>query len=116
MRKVNLIVVHCSATREDQDFTEYDLDICHRRRGFNGPGYHYYIRKNGQVINTRPVERVGADAKWYNAHSIGVCYEGGLNSQGQPEDTRTEEQKQAMEHLIEDLLKEFPGSLRLVES
>ena len=108
MRRVNLIVVHCSATREDRDFTEYDLDVCHRRRGFNGPGYHYYIRKDGRVINTRAIERVGAHAKGYNAHSIGVCYEGGLNSCGQPKDTRTALQKHSMKVLIESLKAEFP--------
>ena len=45
MRTINLIVVHCSATREDKSFTEHDLDVCHRRRGFNGVGYHFYIRQ-----------------------------------------------------------------------
>ena len=49
MRTINLIVVHCSATREDKSFTEHDLDVCHRRRGFNGVGYHFYIRKNGDI-------------------------------------------------------------------
>ena len=53
MRTINLIVIHCSATREDKDFTEYDLDVCHRRRGFNGAGYHFYIRKNGDIKSTR---------------------------------------------------------------
>ena len=38
MRAISLIVVHCSATREDKSFTEHDLDVCHRRRGFNGVG------------------------------------------------------------------------------
>lgn len=52
MRTINLIVIHCSATREDKDFTEYDLDVCHRRRGFNGAGYHFYIRKNGDIKST----------------------------------------------------------------
>ena len=52
MRTINLIVVHCSATREDKSFTEHDLDVCHRRRGFNGVGYHFYIRKNGDIILT----------------------------------------------------------------
>ena len=32
MREIDLIVVHCSATREDRDFTEHDLEVCHRRR------------------------------------------------------------------------------------
>ena len=39
MRAISLIVVHCSATREDKSFTEHDLDVCHRRRGFNGVGF-----------------------------------------------------------------------------
>ena len=30
MRAISLIVVHCSATREDKSFTEHDLDVCHR--------------------------------------------------------------------------------------
>ena len=60
MRKIDLIVIHCSATREDRCFTEFDLDVCHRRRGFNGPGYHFYIRKDGRIVSTRPVEKIGA--------------------------------------------------------
>ena len=55
MRAISLIVVHCSATREDKSFTEHDLDVCHRRRGFNGVGYHFYIRKNGDI--NRPSSR-----------------------------------------------------------
>lgn len=51
MRVINLIVVHCSATKADRDFTEQDLEVCHRRRGMNGPGYHFYIRKNGDIKN-----------------------------------------------------------------
>ena len=49
MRTINLIVVHCSATREDKSFTEHDLDVCHRRRGFNGVGYHFYIRQMSTI-------------------------------------------------------------------
>ena len=86
MRPIKLIVIHCSATREDREFTEYDLDICHRRRGFNGTGYHFYIRKNGYIKSTRPLERIGA-----------------------PKDTRTEWQKHSMRVLILTLLKDYPG-------
>ena len=62
MRIINLIVVHCSATREDCTLSLEDLDRLHRRRGFNGTGYHYYIRKDGTVHLTRPLERIGAHA------------------------------------------------------
>ena len=89
MRKIDLIVIHCSATREDRSLTPDDLETLHRRRGFNGTGYHYYIRKDGTVHLTRPVERIGAHAKGFNASSIGICYEGGLDCRGRPADTRT---------------------------
>ena len=108
MRKIDLIVIHCSATREDRTLTPDDLDTSHRRRGFNGTGYHYYIRKDGTVHLTRPLERVGAHAKGFNASSIGVCYEGGLDCRGRPADTRTPEQRAALQLLVHQLLAKFP--------
>ena len=82
MRTIDHIVIHCSATREDRSLTVTELEENHRCRGFRGIGYHYYIRKDGTVINTRALELVGAHAKGHNAHSIGICYEGGLDAKG----------------------------------
>ena len=110
MRKIDLIVIHCSATREDRPFTEHDLDTAHRLRGFDGIGYHFYVRRNGDMKSTRTVERVGAHARGYNAHSIGICYEGGLDCNGHPADTRTPEQKSALRLLVHQLLKRFRNS------
>lgn len=110
MRDIRLIVVHCSATRSDRDFTEHNLDVCHRHRGFNGPGYHFYIRKDGRVVATRPVEKVGAHAQGHNAASIGICYEGGLDSRGRVADTRTTAQKEALRELITELREQYPGA------
>lgn len=110
MRKIDLIVVHCSATREDRPFSEHDLEACHRRRGFDGTGYHFYIRKNGDIKTTRPVERIGAHAKGFNRNSIGICYEGGLDAGGRAKDTRTEWQKHSLRVLLKVLLNDYPGS------
>ena len=49
MRKIDLIVLHCSATRTDRCYTEYDLITDHLRRGGSGAGYYYYIRKDGSI-------------------------------------------------------------------
>ena len=110
MRTINLIVIHCSATREDKSFTEYDLDVCHRRRGFNGTGYHFYIRKNGDIKSTRPIERIGAHSRGFNKESIGICYEGGLDANGHPADTRTLAQKVTMEELLHSLCVDYPDA------
>lgn len=108
MREINLIVLHCSATRVNQDFPIEALKACHKARGFKSVGYHYYITKDGTLYPCRPEREVGAHARHYNAHSIGICYEGGLDEQGQIADTRTEEQKKAMAKLIVQLKQQFP--------
>ena len=110
MRTIDHIVIHCSATREDRSLTVAELEENHRCRGFRGIGYHYYIRKDGTVINTRALELVGAHAKGHNSHSIGICYEGGLDCNGHPADTRTPEQKSALRLLVHQLLKRFRKS------
>ena len=77
--------------------------------GWSDIGYHFYITLDGEVHACRPVERMGSHALGYNAHSIGICYEGGLSPSGCISDTRTPKQKESMKHLIQDLHHRFPG-------
>lgn len=109
MRKIDLIVIHCSATRADRSLTSEDLEIQHRRRGFKGTGYHFYIRKDGMIYPTRPLERIGAHARGFNQSSIGICYEGGLDCKGIPADTRTPEQREHLRLLVRQIMDNFPG-------
>lgn len=110
MRAINLIVIHCSATCEDRAFTEQALEASHRLRGFDGTGYHFYVRRDGRILTTRPVSREGVHVRGYNAHSIGICYEGGLDRYGNPKDTRTEWQRHSLRVLVRALLQDYPGS------
>ena len=107
MRTINLIVVHCSATRCDRPFPVIALIRCHADR-FGFTGYHYYITRNGRTYQTRHEQLIGAHAKDYNQHWLGICYEGGLDKQGKPADTRTKAQKQALLKLLRRLKKEHP--------
>ena len=99
MRRIDLIVIHCTASRPDQHITMEQLDKMHKARGWKCCGYHYYI-----------TEMVGAHARHYNAHSIGVCYEGGLDEKGRPADTRTPAQKLALHTLLVSLKADFPDA------
>ena len=109
MRSVNLIVIHCSATRCNRRFTVEKLKACHNARfGNKGIGYHYYIERDGHLYQTRDESLVGMHARHYNAHSIGICYEGGLNEQGQAADTRTPEQRAALIALLRSLKEDYP--------
>lgn len=107
-RLINLIVIHCSATRCNRD---YPLEACrrdHLKRGFANIGYHFYITRDGNLFAGRPLHQEGAHAQGWNRYSIGVCYEGGLDEQGRPADTRTEAQRQTLDALISRLLTDYP--------
>ena len=104
-----MIVVHCSGSRCNHPYTMQQLHHDHVVvNGWFYIGYHFYITRDGVVHVCRPIERMGAHALGYNAHSIGICYEGGLSPSGCIADTRTPEQKTAMRQLIIDLHRRFP--------
>lgn len=100
---IRYIVLHCSATRSTQDYSPEALERDHRGRGFRGIGYHYYVRRSGEVIPCRPLDQIGAHVRGYNACSWGVCYEGGLDSAGRPADTRTPKQRASLLRLLRQL-------------
>ena len=107
---IDSIVIHCSATREGQDVRASDIDRWHKERGFNQIGYHFVIDLDGTVENGRPLSMAGAhcadrglSGKSYNLHSIGICYVGGLDKNGNPKDTRTEAQKKALIELVKKM-------------
>lgn len=110
MRSIDLIVVHCTASRCNARLTPEALELEHRARGFQGCGYHYYITTDGEVHPMRPVEKPGAHARGFNAHSLGIAYEGGLTATGEPADTRTAAQRAALRQLLARLLGLFPGA------
>ena len=112
MRVITLIIVHCSAVRPDQASGFREIDNWHRQQGFKyGCGYHYIVRRDGTIEGGRPLEMIGAHCLNRNRHSIGICYEGGLDANGKPADTRTDAQKVAMRQLLEQLHQQFPKAV-----
>lgn len=109
MRKISKIIIHCSATKEGRDYTVADIDRYHRARGFRKIGYHFVIYSDGSIHVGRTKNEIGTHCTGQNAISIGICYIGGLSSDGKPKDTRTPQQRASMLSLIEQLREEFPG-------
>ena len=109
MRKVDKIIIHCSATKEGQDFNANDINNWHNAKGWDGIGYHYVIKLDGTTEQGRPVEISGAHTKGHNKGSIGVCYIGGLDANGKAKDTRTPEQVNSLRVLIGALLSLIPA-------
>ena len=107
---VRYLILHCSATRCDKDYTAEQLLRDHKTRGFRTVGYHFYIRRDGTITQHRKLLEVGAHCRPWNRCSIGICYEGGLDADGHPADTRTAEQTEQLILLLMRLAKLFPGA------
>ena len=116
MRKINSIIIHCTATQEGRDVTVEQIREMHvKQNHWIDIGYHYVIYRDGTIKEGRPLEKAGAHVKNHNAHSIGVCYVGGLTKDGKhSKDTRTIEQKIALFQLVYDLMGRFCLNLEQV--
>ena len=90
MRVITLIVIPCSAVRPDQLSSAAQIDTWHRQRGFHlGIGYHYVVRRNGEIEPGRPEWLTGAHCQNHNA----------------------EAQKASLRQLLEDLHRRYPRAL-----
>ena len=76
MRAIDKIILHCS----DSDNAKHDdvsiINQWHKEKGWNSCGYHYFIKKNGELQTGRFEDKIGAHCKRHNSTSIGVCLSG----------------------------------------
>jgi N-acetylmuramoyl-L-alanine amidase len=107
MRSINKIIVHCSATPRNKDFSAEDIRDWHvKGNGWDDIGYHFVVRLNGSIEYGRMVDKYGAHVRSHNYDSIGVCYIGGMSKDMKDwEDTRTQEQKDSLVILLKTLKK-----------
>lgn len=108
-RKITEIVVHCSATRPDQDVdVKWCKDIHVNQNGWSDVGYHWFIKRDGTVEPGRSEERSGAHVKGHNSNSIGVCMAGGIDGNGNSDFNFTVAQLNSLELVINNIRHRYP--------
>ncbi len=84
----------------------------HLAKGWNDIGYHFYIDLDGTINKGRDIDKMGAHCKGHNRNSIGICYCGGVEADGKtPKDTRTQEQKDSLLHVLKTLKAMYPEAV-----
>ena len=113
MRKINKLVVHCSATREDQPISYETIKSWHvEGRGWSDIGYHYIVHLDGSISKGREDSVQGAHVSGHNRDSIGICYIGGVEQDGKtPKDTRTCNQKKIVDWFGGSVVTDLLGGL-----
>lgn len=100
-------MVHCSATRSDRPYSVENL-ISTGVAKYGQASYHWFVQRNGNIVPILPESVRGAHARGYNRCSIGICYEGGINTKGKNDDTRTPQQKASLYELLKQLHRDYP--------
>jgi N-acetylmuramoyl-L-alanine amidase len=72
----DFIIIHHRAGNGDAPSIHHQ----HLKNGWVGIGYHFYIRKDGNIFSGRPLDTVGAHTVGKNAVSVGICFEGNYDS------------------------------------
>jgi N-acetylmuramoyl-L-alanine amidase len=75
VRKINKIIIHCSATPNGREHDVADIRSWHMAppKNWSDIGYHYVIRVDGILERGREDKTIGAHAYGHNKHSIGIC-------------------------------------------
>ena len=115
MRKINKIILHCSATPEGRDVKMQTIRKWHMDKGWRDIGYNYVIELDGSIRKGRSKLISGAHTKGHNKNSIGICYIGGVeskqvNGKWIAKDTRTCEQKESLRDLLIHLSIKYPDA------
>ena len=108
MRKIDEVIVHCSATPEGRAISTETIKRWHLEKGWSDIGYHYVIELDGKIVNGRPFDKKGSHCRGRNSNTIGVCYVGGCDKNMNPLDTRTKAQKESLLFLLNYLKNLHP--------
>ena len=121
MKKLELLVFHCTATPGDKFLPPENLRRIHcgpppAGRGWKQVGYSRLIQPDGRVDILVPndgddyvdPEEITNGAMGYNAFSYHVAYAGGLDRRLKPADTRTQMQEWVMEDVVREMIFKHP--------
>lgn len=84
LRTTRIILHHAAA----KSCTAEQIHQWHLNNGWSGAGYHFLVRKDGNIYRLRPENKVGAHASGSNSDSLGVCFEGDFMTESMGETQR----------------------------
>lgn len=99
-RTVNRVFIHCSASDNPKHDDVSVIRKWHKERGFADVGYHFYIKKDGEIQPGRNIEATPAAQAPHNQNTIAICC-GGLKD-------FTESQFTALRRICREIHDEIP--------
>ncbi len=109
---IKYIVVHAADTKPSMDIGVKEIRKWHvSERGFSDIGYHFVIRRNGNIETGRPLDIPGAHVRGYNYTSWGICLVGGMTEHGTNDCNFTKKQYVTLDIILSELLDKAPTAI-----
>ena len=108
-RFIKYLVAHCTATQPEATIAAI-LNYWKTKLGWKNPGYHYLIKRDGEIVQLHPEHLIANGVAGFNANSIHVSYIGGVDRNNKPVDNRTPAQQEAMFNLFVELSERYPNA------
>lgn len=106
--ETRFIAIRDTLTKPDPEIDVKVMDTLHCRRGSLGVGYHFLIIMGGDIQLGRDIERTGSHSRDYDNNSVAIGIVGGTDDEGERMNTRTSEQLEALDDLVEFLSARYP--------
>jgi N-acetylmuramoyl-L-alanine amidase len=110
MRDIKYIVVHCTATQPDTKIESIQR-FWQEQLGWKNPGYHYIIKRNGDVVRLQPDNLIANGVAGNNRNAIHISYIGGVDKENKPIDNRTDAQKHALFSKLVALSEKYTNAI-----
>ncbi|MFH0760715.1 MAG: N-acetylmuramoyl-L-alanine amidase [Bacteroidota bacterium] len=120
-KKLELLVIHCTATPEGREVTSEEIRRWHTApppagRGWNQVGYSDIIHLDGTIENLVEFDNDSEVDLWeitngaagFNGIARHIVYAGGTTKKGAAYDTRTPKQKEAIMTYIQYMIFRYP--------
>lgn len=75
-RLVDTVFVHCSASDRPEHDDVSVMREWHLDKNWSDVGYHYFIQRDGEIQQGRPLLRIPAAQKGHNTGTIAICLHG----------------------------------------
>jgi N-acetyl-anhydromuramyl-L-alanine amidase AmpD len=108
MLPITHLTIHCAATPEGRDVKAAEVEKWDIAR-FGQKSYHWIIELDGNIHRSLDDTVRGAHTGGHNTGNIGICYVGGCDVHMKGKDTRTPAQCAALESLVRDYQRKYPG-------
>lgn len=108
--ETRFIAIRDTLTKPDIEVDIKHMDAAHCKQGRLGVGWHFLVLANGTIQLGRDIDTCGSHSRDIDNRSVAIGVVGGTDKDGDRMLTRTAEQWEAIDDLVDFLSDRYPSA------